>query len=179
MKSENSYKWLSNDERLSLFLQASSRRDTLEARAVIEASPRVEVKIVDFSADVHALMFAMLLHCLSQANLFIAIRDLWENRDNDESYLCARLFASTFAVREEAWRSISQEYGFDYDKLLVSLADSMYLYSAPFFDWVKTLVFTKTEYKISRMSMSLKLQTLEEAKKEHRETIDLFRKQFR
>jgi len=40
MKLEDSYQYLSKDERLSLFLQASSRGDTLEAQAVIEANAR-------------------------------------------------------------------------------------------------------------------------------------------
>ena len=180
MNFQNSYHLLTKDERLPLFLQAASRGDTQETQAVVEASPRVEVKMIDFSADVHALMFATLFHCLGQVNLFTTITHLWEDRDNDQCFLCARLYASHYVVKEEAWRSICKEYGLGYDKLLTGWGDSMYVNSNPlFFDWVKKLALTKTEYKVSPSEIVvLEIPTFEEQIKEHRKTIDFFRERF-
>ena len=114
---------ITKDERLTLFLQASSRGDTQEAQAIIAASPGVEVKMIDFFADVHALMVSTLLHCLGQANLFTAICGLCRDRDNDRSFLSARMHASHYVVKEEAWRSVCKERGFDYEQLLIAWDD--------------------------------------------------------
>ncbi|HBB96670.1 MAG TPA: hypothetical protein DC054_14895 [Blastocatellia bacterium] len=51
MKSTIDYCVLSKDERLTLYLKAASRDDKQEMQRVIAASPRVEMKLVDFSAD--------------------------------------------------------------------------------------------------------------------------------
>jgi hypothetical protein len=176
VKIEIDYSVLTKDERLTLFLQASSRGDTQEAQAIVAASPRVEVKMIDFHADVHALMVATLLHCLGQANLFTAICHLWEDRDNDRSFLCARMLATDFVVREEAWRSVCEEHGLDYEQLLTGWGAFAFVNNNPsFFDWVKKLALTKTRFEVGpNQILVLEVPTLEEAIEEHRQTIARF-----
>lgn len=178
MKAQNDYHLMTTDERLSIYLQAVSRGDKQTTQEVIQASPRVEVKMIDFSLDLQALLLATVLHCLGQANLFTAITHLWENRDNDRPFLCARMLATDFVVREEAWRSVCKEYGFDYDQLLTAWGEFVYVNSNPlFFDWVKKLAFTKTRYEVSpNVFVVIQVPNLEEEIEKHRKTIAGFRK---
>jgi len=177
MKVKNNYQLLARAERLSVFLQASSRGDTQEAQLIVEASPRVDVKMIDFSADLHALMFAIVFHCLGQANLFILTADLWAANDNDEAFLSAVLHAKLYVVREEAWRSICKENGLDYDKLITGWADFMYVNR--FFEWAKKLASLKSEYRLSpNLNVKLITPTHEQAIKEGREILSMFRDVF-
>lgn len=180
MKSTLDYCVLGKDERLTLFLKAASRDDTQEMQKVIAASPRVEMKLVDFFADVYALVCATILHSLGQANLLSAIRDLWGDRDNDESFLCAVSRAHHYVVSEEAWRLICKEHGVDYDRLLTMWADFAYVNSNPsHVELAKKLTLIKTEYKVSPTStVGLKVPTIEEKMKDHRKMIAFFREQF-
>ena len=178
MKAQNDYHLMTKDERLSIYLQAVSRGDTQTTQEVIQASPRVDVKMIDFSTDLHALMFATILHCLGQANLFTAITNLWEERDNDLPFLCARMRATDLVVREEAWRSVCKEYGFDYDQLLTAWGNFVYVNRNPlFFDWGKKLALTKTRYEVSaNVFVEIEVAILDEEIEKHRETIAGFRK---
>src|SRR5688572_5630861 len=106
MKLHNDYYLLSKEERLVLYLDAVSRNDQVQIDAVLDASPRLEIKVVDFSPDLHALIDATLMHYLGQTNLFIAILELWDEQEDPKAYLAARLHATHYVVREEAWRSI-------------------------------------------------------------------------
>ena len=180
MKLQNEYGVLTKDERLSLFLQATSRGDTQETQAIIAASPRVNVTMIDFSPDVNALINATILHCLGQANLLTAITHLWEDRDDDKSFLCAVLNAKHYLVKEEAFRPICKENGFDYDNLLTMWGDYVYVNTNPeLYDWVKKLASTKNEYKVSPNStVVLTVPTIGEQMSEHRKTIAHFRELF-
>lgn len=54
----------------------------------------MDQKVVDFSADLRALMMTTLIHCFTQADLILIINDLWNDQHNDESFLAARLYAT-------------------------------------------------------------------------------------
>lgn len=173
MKPHDNYNLLTRDERLILFLQAISRGDKQTSQAVIDASPSSEVKMIDFWSSVHALMFTTLLHCLRQVNLIDGIKDLWDDQANDESFLCARLLATHCVVEEEAWSSISREYGFDYEKFLISCAHFLDVNSNRLWiDWLKKLALTKTKYEVSPGTfVVLKIPTVEDKISEFRKAI--------
>jgi hypothetical protein len=172
----DNYNLLTRDERLIVFLQAISRGDNQTSQAVIDASPSVEVKMIDFWSSVHALKFTTLLHCLRQVNLIDGIKDLWDDRANHESFICAGLLATHCVVEEEAWSSICREYGFDYEKFLISCAPFWGVNSNRlWFDWLKKLAVTKTKYEVSPGTfVVLKIPTVEDKISEWRKTIALF-----
>jgi len=59
---ESRYGLLTTEERLIVFLRAKSRDDKQEIQRVLDASPRIVEKMVDFSPDLRALRQA--LECL-------------------------------------------------------------------------------------------------------------------
>lgn len=83
-------------------------------------------------------------------------------------------------MREEAWRSVCKECGFDYDQLLTAWRDFLYVNGNPlFFDGVKELAPTKRRYQISPNEfVLLKIPTLEDEIEKHRETIAMIRGWF-
>lgn len=175
MNPHDNYNLLTRDERLILFLQAISRGDKQTSQAVIDVSPSVGVKMIDFWSSVHALKFTTLLHCLRQVTLIDGIKDLWDDRANHESFICARLLATHCIVEEEAWSSISREYGFDYEKFLISCAHFLDVNSNRLWiDWLKKLALTKTKYEVSPGTfVVLKLPTVEGKINEYRKAITL------
>jgi len=176
----DNYDLLTRDERLILFLQAISRGDEGTSQAVIDASPSSEVKMIDFWSSVPALMITTLLHCLRQANLINDIKDLWKEQANDECLVCARLLATYCVVEEEAWSSVSREYGFDYEKFLISCAPFLNVNSNRLWiDWLKKLALTKTNYEVSPGTfVVLKIPTVEDKISECRQAIALFERIF-
>lgn len=168
---ENDYNLLSKDERLRLFLRARSRGNNQEAQVITDASPRLEQKIVDFSPDLRALTITTLIHCLAQTNLVTKIIDLWDDQKKDNCFLAARLLATQFVVSDKAWHLVCEEYGFDFDRLLVAWGDFIYVNYEPRFGWIKNLALSKTEYEVGSNRLTLIVPTVEEEIERYRQIL--------
>jgi hypothetical protein len=126
MSNNHLYYKLSTVERLSVFLRARARGDTVEADTVVSASPRLNMSVPDFYPYLETLQVMLLLHWLSQMDRllgFLGLTSVW--KDNLEAFALARRLANTYLATEAAWRAVCDEYGLDYDQSLsVILSES-------------------------------------------------------
>ena len=169
---QNNYDSLTKSERRSVFLRAIGRGDAETARTVVKNSPRIEVRVVDFSEDLDLLRQTMFIHLLGQTSLITAVRDCLENRENVDNMIKARLLSTHYVVYEEAWRIICTEYGFDYEGLLVGWSDFLPFNYTLALDYMKQLaVNSQTVYKYGDELFRCKVPAVEDQLKEYRQML--------
>jgi hypothetical protein len=117
MNSKHLYYKLSTTERLSAYLRARARGDTVGVEEVVSASPRFSLSAPDFYPYVEALQVMMSVHLLSQIDRllgFLGLAVVW--KDNLEAFALGSHLAKTYLVTEAACKGVCDEYGFDYEQ---------------------------------------------------------------
>jgi hypothetical protein len=174
MNKRNKYEDLSKDERLTLYLQAAARNDQQEVQAVLDASPKCNLKLVDFARDLHGLLVATLFQCLSQLDSFILIALLSMNLDKAESLRTAQLRAKHWVVSEQAWRELLEEFGSNYENVL-NVWPSIAFVNSAFVGLIQSLAASEVRYEVTPDHVViLDVPPVEKVKEDHRAIIKTF-----
>lgn len=176
------YDALSMRERFALYWKAAMRQDESEAGAVVAASPKLDLRVVDiapFAEDVLTLHLLNLIERMNYAAMFEVFLGLSDDEDEERfERISDSLFLAgyLYTVETDAWNLIGDEFGFDVEDFRRRSAVD---YPAVEFmnvkdEMMRKLAFTEEGIKKvaerNRMNVS-ELKTLETQKAKYREIL--------